>query len=130
LPGSRERCPLLMADTDPRYRPQAVAPHPQHSQRSRLALSPYCRSLRTGLHRTKLLSASAPQRSSEVVNSWEAALRLIDRYPWHRLSPLTVHPEFCERVWVAVQERFGRDRRSTKDCQLERWREPCTPRLL
>jgi hypothetical protein len=32
-----------------------------------------------------------------VVNSWEAALRLIDRYPWHRLYPLTVHPEFCER---------------------------------
>jgi hypothetical protein len=70
------------------------------------------------------------RKGSEVVNSWEAALRLIDRYPWHRLSPLTVRQEFCERVWVAVQDRFGRDRRSTKDWQLERWRELCTPRLL
>ena len=32
------------------------------------------------------------RKDSEVVNSWEAALRLIDRYPWHRLSPLTVPP--------------------------------------
>ena len=25
------------------------------------------------------------RKDSEVVNSWEAALRLIDRYPWHSL---------------------------------------------
>ena len=70
------------------------------------------------------------RKDSEVVNSWEAALRLIDRYPWHRLYPLTVHPEFCEPVWAAVQNRFGSGRRPEKDRQLERWRELCAPRLL
>jgi hypothetical protein len=43
------------------------------------------------------------RKDSEVANSWEAALRLIDRYPWHRHYPLTVHPEFCERVWAACR---------------------------
>src|SRR5262249_26030188 len=38
------------------------------------------------------------RKDYEGVNPWEAALRLIDRYPWHRLHPLTVHPEFGERV--------------------------------
>src|SRR5262245_43693818 len=70
------------------------------------------------------------EKDSEVVNSWEAALRLIDRYPWHKLSPLTVHPEFCERVWAAVQNRFGSDRRPEEDWRLERWRELCASRLL
>jgi hypothetical protein len=70
------------------------------------------------------------RKESEVVNSWEAALRLIDRYPWHKLFPLTVHPEFCEQVWAAVQNRFASDRRPAEYWQLERWRELCEPRLL
>ena len=63
------------------------------------------------------------EKASGVVNCWEAALKLIDRYPWHRLYPLTVHPEFCERVWAAVQDRFGSDASSPNDWQLERWRD-------
>jgi hypothetical protein len=77
-----------------------------------------------------LLDEPEIRRDSEVVNSWEAALRLIDRYPLHRLHPLTVHPEFCERVWAAVQNRFASDRRPVENWQLERWRELCAPRLL
>jgi hypothetical protein len=72
----------------------------------------------------------AIRKDSKMVNSWEAALRLMDRYPWHRLFPLKVHPEFCEQVWAAVQDRFASDRRPREESQLERWRELCAPRLL
>ena len=36
----------------------------------------------------------------------------------------------CERIWAAVQNRFGSDQRPAKDWELERWRELCAPRLL
>ena len=51
-----------------------------------------------------------PQRTSlEWVASWEEALRLLDRYPWARLHPVAVHPEFVERVRAAVEERLARE---------------------
>jgi hypothetical protein len=43
----------------------------------------------------------------EWVASWDEALRLMDRYPWARLHPVAVHPEFVERVRVAVGERLA-----------------------
>ena len=46
---------------------------------------------------------------SEWVNSWASALGLLDRYPWHRLHPLFVHPEFQKRAWAAVTESFAFD---------------------
>lgn len=46
------------------------------------------------------------QYKSEVVNSWQAALELMDRYHWHRLSPREVHSEFRELVWAAVVSRY------------------------
>ena len=46
--------------------------------------------------------------SLEWVDGWEAGLTLMDRYPWTRLYPLTVHPAFVERVRVAVEERLAR----------------------
>ena len=42
----------------------------------------------------------------EWVETWEEGLRLMDRYPWVRLYPLYVHPEFVERVRAAVEERL------------------------
>lgn len=42
---------------------------------------------------------------SDWVDSWEAALTLLDQYPWPWLSPLQVHPELQARTWAAV----GRD---------------------
>jgi hypothetical protein len=45
--------------------------------------------------------------SPEWVASWEEGLRLMDRYPWARLHPVAVHPEFVERVRVAVEERLA-----------------------
>jgi hypothetical protein len=68
------------------------------------------------------------QRDSDCVYSWDAALRLIDRYPWHRLYALTVHPQFKARVWTAVQLRVARDERPDHHA-LERWRELCAEKL-
>ena len=62
------------------------------------------------------------RKETGVVDSWDAALRLMDRYTWHRLHPLTVHPEFRERVWAAVQSRFDSDQ---EPHQVRRWRELC-----
>jgi len=46
------------------------------------------------------------QRSG-VVDSFDEALKLIDRYPWHRLYPLKVHREFYDRVLEVVERRGG-----------------------
>jgi hypothetical protein len=64
-------------------------------------------------------------RDSGYVDSWHAALRLIDRYPWHRLYALTAHPQFKARIWTAVQRRFARDKEPDHHA-LERWRELCS----
>jgi hypothetical protein len=58
------------------------------------------------------------------VDSWEAALRLLDKYPWQTLYPLSVHPEFRARVWIALKERLGSDEKGL--FELERWRSLCT----
>ena len=44
------------------------------------------------------------QHDSNVVDSWKAALGLLDLYPWHRLSLQHVHPEFRRRILAAVRE--------------------------
>lgn len=44
----------------------------------------------------------------------DEALDALDRYPWYRLSPLFVHPEFAELIRSAVRERGG-------DEALQRW---------
>jgi hypothetical protein len=69
-----------------------------------------------------LLDEPEIRRESAVVQSWQAALRLVDEYPWHRLAPLTVHPEFRERIWAAVQQRF---RNASDRGHHERWRKLC-----
>jgi hypothetical protein len=61
---------------------------------------------------------------SAEVDSWEAALRLLDRYPWQTLYPLKVHPEFRARVWIALKERLGSVEKGS--FELERWRNLCT----
>jgi hypothetical protein len=46
-------------------------------------------------------------RPLEWVNGWDEAVSLLDRYPWARLHPVAAHPEFVERVRVAVDERLA-----------------------
>jgi hypothetical protein len=63
-------------------------------------------------------------KKSAEANTWERALRLLDKYRWQGLYPLQVHPEFRDRVWIAVQDRVARDNK--KPVNLEKWRDLCT----
>jgi hypothetical protein len=59
---------------------------------------------------------------SEWVDGWEAALRLMDRYPWAMLHALEVHVDFSERVRVAVEGRLTKQEPSRHVKRaLERW---------
>jgi hypothetical protein len=60
---------------------------------------------------------------TEWVDSWEDALALLDKYPWHRFYPLAAHPEFAQRVWNAVKTRFERDPSEDElPHNIQRWR--------
>ena len=71
----------------------------------------------------ELIDEERSQHDSNVVDSWEAALGLLDQYPWHMLYPLHVHPEFRRQILAAVQKRFE----SSDDPmgRMEDWRELC-----
>jgi hypothetical protein len=60
--------------------------------------------------------------NSDCFHSWEAALKLLDRYPWPKLYPISVHPDFRERIWSAVQERLDTDEKSEA---RSRWHAIC-----
>jgi hypothetical protein len=63
------------------------------------------------------------ENKSSVVDTWEAALQLLDRnYPWPKLRPIFIHPEFRRRIWIALQERL---QSSSEPCggTPEHWRE-------
>jgi len=65
-----------------------------------------------------------PCEHNGYVSSLAEALRLLDRYPWHRLYPLHAHLEFRVVVYDAVSDRY----KSQNDHQLERlhdWKELC-----
>jgi hypothetical protein len=63
-------------------------------------------------------------QQSDWVESLEGALTLLDRYPWHLLSSLQVHPDFRQQVWAAVEERHRTDDRSGSD-RPDRWHRLC-----
>ena len=46
-----------------------------------------------------------PATGSPWVSSWEAALALLDEYPWQHLYPLDVHPEFHKQICNALSSR-------------------------
>ena len=63
------------------------------------------------------------QHDSNVVDSWEAALGLLDQYPWHMLSPQHVHPEFRRQIFAAVQKLF--ESSDDRMGRMEKWRDLC-----
>jgi hypothetical protein len=50
-----------------------------------------------------------PRSESEWVGSWEAALILFDRYPWHLYYPVRI-PISQARFGLAAQARFNADK--------------------
>lgn len=74
-----------------------------------------------------MLDESAIEHRSDVVDNWEGALGLLDRYQWHRLFPLQVHPEFKERVLQEVEARYqARNRPDRGNYGMERWMRLCS----
>jgi hypothetical protein len=63
-----------------------------------------------------------PQAMSATVSSLQEALRLLDRYPWHMLSPLVLHPDCREMILKAIEDRGG------SNCP-ERWEEQAILRI-
>jgi hypothetical protein len=66
------------------------------------------------------------QHKSAVVNTWEAALILLDKYHWFKLYPIQIHPEFREQNWLAVRERVAKT--DISEFALKRWRNICSAR--
>ena len=64
--------------------------------------------------------------SSEVVDTWEGALALLDRYPWHLLFPLKVHPDFKQQVIDLVRGRYEAGNVPEPDSRLEKWSRVCS----
>jgi exonuclease III len=54
----------------------------------------------------ELLDEEWLAHESMSVDSWEAALDLLDQYPWHVLSPITIHPAFRKAVFDAIEVRY------------------------
>ncbi len=54
----------------------------------------------------ELLDEEWVGHESKSVDSWEAALILLDRYPWHKLSPIAIHPTFRKAVFDAIEVRY------------------------
>jgi len=69
-----------------------------------------------------LLEGKEIVRHSPLVESWDEALLMLDRYPWLSLSPIRVHPAFRKAVWLAVQQRYTG---TNAHRDLARWRDRC-----
>lgn len=61
-------------------------------------------------------------RRSAAGLTWDSAVRLLGRYPWHKLSPLAVAPEARDLIWAQLGERWSDIRWPHK---RERWAELC-----
>jgi hypothetical protein len=51
------------------------------------------------------LGVGSPVRTSQYVHSLPEGLKLLDQYPWFRLYPLKVHPEFHAAILLEVRKR-------------------------
>jgi hypothetical protein len=69
------------------------------------------------------------QHKTAVVDTWEAALALLDQYPWATLYPISIHPDFMQIILVAMQERLRNNPEISKldaadiNAALKHWRE-------
>jgi hypothetical protein len=71
----------------------------------------------------ELLDEEPIQRQSDQVATWDAAIALLDRYPWRQFSPIRVHPEFRGKVWTAVCKEIGDS--TDYPHRLEDWKAIC-----
>ena len=63
--------------------------------------------------------------------TWEGALQLLDRFLWHVLTPVYVHPDFRQAVLAVVRERAAdKDDPCAEFVEywLPNWELKCAPR--
>ena len=75
-------------------------------------------------HSAVFLGETCERQDSQTVASWAEALALLDSYPWHRLFPLQVHPDFRGAVFDAVKVRYGNAEGSDWN-RLAEWKTLC-----
>ena len=71
-----------------------------------------------------LINEPTIEQRSDIVDSWPAALQLINHYQWHRLLPVVVHEAFRREVFGAVQSRFHLDGRVSVQ-RMSDWEALC-----
>ena len=71
----------------------------------------------------ELLGEEPIQRESAQVDTWDKAVKLLDRYHWRQLWPLHVHPEFRQKVLAAVRSQLKDDDGS--ESRLQDWLVIC-----
>jgi len=59
------------------------------------------------------------------VKTWKEAVTLLDRNPWTKLVPLSVHSEFREEVLVEVTRRLLAEPSKRNKRQMDRWLKVC-----
>jgi hypothetical protein len=68
----------------------------------------------------EFLDEPSIQYNLNNICSWKKALRLLDRYHWHQLYPLEVHPEFRHKIRAAFRRRVAKTK---PPLSADRWRE-------
>jgi hypothetical protein len=68
-------------------------------------------------------TAEPVKRFSEPTLDWSEAIALIDKYPWHKLHPIHVHPEFGKRVFESYRSRTLVSDRT--DSKADNWKILC-----
>jgi hypothetical protein len=63
----------------------------------------------------------SPRSQSRLIPSFNEALDLLDRYPWIRMSPVSIHQEYREVVLMAVRTRIGSSKDEESRDALARW---------
>lgn len=83
----------------------------------------FLRELRDGT--PTLINDGADAHELDLATSWRGAVKLLDQHPWHRLTPLRVHPEFAEQVWRAYQRRVGSEEKAANSDLSAQWKRAC-----
>lgn len=73
----------------------------------------------------ELIDEAWINHASGVARSWEEAVQLLDKYPWHHMVPDVVHAAFRGKVWAEISRRAGEGEPMR---YVDRWREKCGQR--
>ncbi len=63
--------------------------------------------------------------TSDWVDSWPDAVKLLDKYPWALYAVDEVHPEFRERIWIEVSQRLHDTTAPRVARKRDRWANAC-----